>query len=67
MLIFESPMLGWRRRVRPSVALPVLLLFTVLALATAAIAYVSWPLVFALVVVGAGAWCRHLEREPRRF
>jgi hypothetical protein len=41
----------------------VLLLFAVLALATAAIAYVSWPLVFALVVVGAGAWCRHLDRD----
>jgi hypothetical protein len=55
----------WRRLTRPNVALAVILLFAVLALATAAIVYVSWPLVFALVLVGAAVWCRHLEQiEP---
>ena len=59
-----SQTLRWTRWLRRSILLPVLLLVSVLALAAAAIAYVSWPLVFVLVVIGAGAWCRHLEREP---
>ena len=53
----------WRRLMRRHVALPVVLLFAMLALATAAIVYISWPLVFALIVVGAAAWCWRLDQE----
>jgi K+-sensing histidine kinase KdpD len=44
--------------------LPLTLLFALLVVATAAIAYLSWPLTFSVGIAGAALWCWILHGEP---
>jgi K+-sensing histidine kinase KdpD len=53
---------GWRLWLNRGQVLPIALLFAVFVLATAAIVYVSWPIVFALAVIAGAVWCWHLEQ-----
>jgi hypothetical protein len=57
----RATMSAWRLRFNRGQILQVTLLFAMLVLATAAIAYVSWPIVFALVVIAGAIWCWQLE------